>query len=566
MNSLKIGTRLALAFGIMLVLIALIAGVGLWRVQASSSSTQDLTNVRMHSERMIAEWSKNTALNAVRTLAGSRVNDPALLASFQAEMKVTTETINRLQKEVGERLTEEKGKALFKEITQRRSEYVTRRNQALEARAKGDTATADRFFASELEPLLNAYSKSVEDLLKFQKQLIDENATQLNDENTLGFWSLTGLSGGALLIGLILAGYITRSITLPLNQAVAFAQRVSDRDLTGTVQVKGADETAQLLQALKTMNDNLLSVLSEVRSGADSIATAAREIAAGNIDLSSRTEEQASSLAETAATMEELTTTVKQNADNARQADTLAESAVHVATRSGQAVGKVVETMGAITDASRKVVDIISVIDSIAFQTNILALNAAVEAARAGEQGKGFAVVASEVRTLAQRSAQAAREIKELIDRSVVITEEGNRLVDEAGKTMEETVVSISKLNDIMGEIKSASEEQSIGIQQVNQAVAQMDQVTQQNAALVQEASAASDSLQDQASGLAGLVGTFRIHPAAASVLPQGPAGGADRSGGHGSRLSAAQRHAGSHSLSAEPVPLSGKRPLTLEN
>lgn len=523
MNKLKIGTRLALAFALMLILIALIAGVGVWRVQGSSSATTDLINTRLANERMINEWSKLTALNAVRTLAGSKIQDADLLASFQADMKQTSQAIGVLQKAIGESITDPEAIELFKVIGERRADYVGKRNNALDERKKGNTEFADKFFANELEPLLDAYTQSVDNLLSYQKTLIDLRAGQLHRNNTLGFQLLLGLGILALIIGVVFAWLITRSITHPLRRAVGFAERVSNRDLTSDIQTQGSDETSQLLQALKRMNDNLLTVVTEVRSGADSIAVAAGQIAAGNVDLSSRTEEQASSLAETAATMEELTTTVKQNADNARQANTLAESAAQVAARSGQAVAKVVDTMGAITQSSRQVVDIIGVIDSIAFQTNILALNAAVEAARAGEQGKGFAVVASEVRSLAQRSAQAAREIKELIDRSVTITQEGNRLVAEAGSTMDDTVSSIRRLTDIMGEITSASQEQSIGIEQVNQAVAQMDQVTQQNAALVQEASAASDSLQDQASGLARLVATFKVHQGVAMALSTPP-------------------------------------------
>jgi methyl-accepting chemotaxis protein len=418
----------------------------------------------------------------------------------------------KVQKELRETLKDPKASAMFNAVLKKRADYRDARKTALEARKQGDEKTARQFFQNDMNGLLDDYVHSVEALLAYQQDLINKNGEKLHRNNALGFELLLGLGIAALVIGIVFAWRITRSITGPLRRAVDFAQTVSNRDLTGSIEVRGNDETSQLLQALQRMNQNLLSVVSEVRSGAESIAVAAGQIAAGNVDLSSRTEEQASSLAETAATMEELTTTVKQNADNARQANTLADTAAQVATRSGQAVAKVVDTMGAINASSRQVVDIISVIDSIAFQTNILALNAAVEAARAGEQGKGFAVVASEVRSLAQRSAQAAKEIKELIDRSVSITEEGNRLVAEAGNTMDETVSSIRRLTDIMGEITSASQEQSIGIEQVNQAVGQMDQVTQQNAALVQEASAASDSLQDQASGLARLVATFKVH------------------------------------------------------
>jgi methyl-accepting chemotaxis protein len=276
--------------------------------------------------------------------------------------------------------------------------------------------------------------------------------------------------------------------------------------------VRGKDETAELLQALRMMNQNLVGVISKVQSGSESIATASGEIASGNTDLSSRTEEQASSLAETAATMEQLTTTVQLNTDNARKANQLAGSASKVAVESGDVVGQVVETMSSIDQRAKQVADIITVIDGIAFQTNILALNAAVEAARAGEQGKGFAVVASEVRSLAQRSAQAAKEIKELIEMSVAATNQGNLLVGKAGQSMKETVDSIKQVVDIMEEIAAASEEQSTGIEQVNQAVMQMDQVTQQNAALVEEASVASQNMQAQAADLSRLVSTFKVN------------------------------------------------------
>lgn len=308
------------------------------------------------------------------------------------------------------------------------------------------------------------------------------------------------------------------------------AETVSSRDLTAVIEVHGTDETGTLLRALKQMNQSLIDVVLDVRLGADSIAAASSQISAGNVDLSSRTEEQASSLAETAATMEELTQTVRQNAENAEHANGLADDAARVAIKSGSVVAEVVNTMGKISQSSRQVAEIINVIDTIAFQTNILALNAAVEAARAGEQGRGFAVVATEVRALAQRSAAAAKEIKELIGNSVATTEAGNKLVAEAGTAMEETVASIRKVTDIMGDITSASQQQSIGIEQVNQAVSQMDQVTHQNAALVEEATAASSSLQEQASALAKLVATFKLDSGvmvtenqAAEHLPRAP-------------------------------------------
>ncbi|MGV8894820.1 MAG: methyl-accepting chemotaxis protein [Burkholderiaceae bacterium] len=319
------------------------------------------------------------------------------------------------------------------------------------------------------------------------------------------------LGGAAVVIGVFCALVITRSITVPLLGAVAVAQKVAAGELTSQVVVEGNDETSTLMQALKDMNESLVKTVSDVRSGTETITVASHQIAVGNADLSSRTESQASSLEETASAMEQLTGTVKQNADNARQANQLAASASSVALKGGSVVSQVVNTMGSIKESSRKIVDIIGVIDGIAFQTNILALNAAVEAARAGEQGRGFAVVASEVRNLAQRSAGAAKEIKQLIGDSVDKVDAGSKLVDEAGHTMGMIVNSIKHVADIMGEITAATEEQSHGIEEVNQAITQMDEMTQQNAALVEQAAAAAESMQDQAQKLAEAVSTFKL-------------------------------------------------------
>jgi methyl-accepting chemotaxis protein len=357
---------------------------------------------------------------------------------------------------------------------------------------------------------MDAMRKLVADIKGEESGLMGERA--MNAASLATTMSRTLIGGGiiAVVLGAAVAIWLARNITAPLGHAVNVAKRVAEGDLTARVEVRSKDETGQLMAALKDMNTSLLDIVTRVRAGTDAIATASTEINAGNQDLSSRTEQQASSLEETASSMEELTSTVKQNADNARQANQLAAMAAENAVRGGEVVAQVVSTMGSINESARRIADIIGVIDGIAFQTNILALNAAVEAARAGEQGRGFAVVAGEVRNLAQRSAAAAREIKDLIGDSVEKVETGSRLVDQAGATMEEVVGSVKRVSDIIGEIAAASDEQRSGIEQVNQAIVQMDQVTQQNAALVEQAAAAAEAMQDQAAGLAGLVGTFR--------------------------------------------------------
>ena len=310
----------------------------------------------------------------------------------------------------------------------------------------------------------------------------------------------------------IIMVWLVRSITTPLNEAVGIARIVAAGDLSTEIQVRGTDEIGTLLSSLKEMHDNLAAIVSKVRAGTDAIADASSEIAQGNLDLSARTEEQASSLEETASAMEELTSTVKQNGDSAGEASKLAATASVVATRGGEAVANVISTMGSINDSSKKIVDIIGVIDGIAFQTNILALNAAVEAARAGEQGRGFAVVASEVRNLAQRSAAAAKEIKTLIGNSVEQVEAGSKLVGQAGTTMDEVVASVKRVNGIITDIASASSEQNVGLDQINEAIAQMDAVTQQNAALVEQAAAAAEAMKQQAESLKDAVSVFKIH------------------------------------------------------
>jgi methyl-accepting chemotaxis protein len=359
---------------------------------------------------------------------------------------------------------------------------------------------------------LNTQARAeIEELVKLQ---LDIAKTEY-DNSLARYATIRNVSVAMIVLGVLLGVSVgvllMRSIVRPLNRAVAVANAVAVGDLTSRIDVTANDETGQLLHALKNMNEELSGLVHTVRVSADAIGTGTQQISAGNADLSQRTEEQASSLEETASSMEELTSTVRQNADNAKQANQLAAGASSVAVKGGEVVGQVVHTMTSINESSKKIVDIISVIDGIAFQTNILALNAAVEAARAGEQGRGFAVVASEVRSLAQRSAAAAKEIKALITDSVNKVDDGTRLVDEAGKTMEEIVASVKRVTDIMAEISAASQEQSSGIEQVNQAVTQMDEATQQNAALVEEAAAAAESMKEQAQTLTQAVSVFKI-------------------------------------------------------
>ena len=387
-------------------------------------------------------------------------------------------------------------------------------------RKDGEVQDATEFLLKETGPSLAAVLSALDAFVAYESKLASDAATDVEQVYRSSQILMLVLGIAGIAIGAGVAWFITRSITGPLNKAVDLAETVASGDLSSHIDAGSGDETGRLLNALRAMNDSLLNVVSQVRSGTDAISTASSEIAAGNLDLSSRTEHQASSLEETASSMEELTSTVKQNADNARQANTLAKSASEVASKGGSIVAQVVDTMGTINDSSRKIVDIIGVIDGIAFQTNILALNAAVEAARAGEQGRGFAVVASEVRNLAQRSAAAAREIKELINASVANVDTGSRLVNDAGQTMGDIVSSIQRVTDIMEEITSASQEQTLGIEQINAAIAQMDEVTQQNAALVEQAAAASQSMQEQAGNLATVVGFFKTGTHAVAAQP----------------------------------------------
>ncbi|MEO8599261.1 MAG: methyl-accepting chemotaxis protein, partial [bacterium] len=422
------------------------------------------------------------------------------------------QTISTVWGEYQAHINTQEDKTSADQFTENRQKLVTDGLQpAVAALRAGNAQLATQILNGPITQLVLPVEAGINALIKRQ---LDGAQKEFEKSQTIYRWVSLSCTAG-VLFGLLMAAivgiWLVRAISRPLEAAVKIARGVAAGDLTQQINVRSTDETGQLMQALKDMNDSLVQIAGDVRIGTDTIATASGQIAAGNMDLSSRTEQQASSLQETASSMEELTSTVQQNADNARQANQLAASASESATKGGAVVAQVVDTMASINDSSRKIVDIIGVIDGIAFQTNILALNAAVEAARAGEQGRGFAVVATEVRSLAHRSASAAKEIKTLIGDSVEKVDQGARLVDQAGVTMTEIIDSVKRVTDIMGEISSASQEQTSGIEQINQAISQMDQVTQQNAALVEEAAAAAASLEDQAGHLSQVVGIFKL-------------------------------------------------------
>ena len=525
-KNVKIGARLGMAFAAVLALTCGMTGVGIWELSRVAEAKDDMKHAALK-QTLADKWLEGIATNSVRTLAKAKSNDAADQQYFESEMKAVSKRITEISKELEPMIASEEGKRLFASVIASRKTYTDIRDAIFVLKTSGEANEAEvrNAIDGKLLPAMNAYLGSVQKVADFQESLFVDANARIDDVNAEARTLLLALGLAALAMGAALAWTLSRSITRPLNSAVRLAQTVAAGDLTATIDVGTKDEVGQLLEALKAMNASLLKTVTEVRSGTDTIATASKQIAAGNLDLSSRTEEQASSLEETASSMEELNVTVRQNADNARQANVLAEAASGVAAKGGVVIGQVVGTMGEINASARQIADIISVIDGIAFQTNILALNAAVEAARAGEQGRGFAVVATEVRSLAQRSAAAAKDIKTLIDNSVARVEAGSRLVNEAGATMQDIVDSVSRVTDIMSEISAATQEQTAGIDQINQAISQMDQVTQQNAALVEEAAAASEAMQDQAARLANVVSVFRIagseaQPAAAA-LPQ---------------------------------------------
>jgi len=507
--NLKIGPRLGFAFGLILILLVGVAVMGINNMSKTDDALHHIVDVNMKKMAYLEdmEGSVHIVARVIRTVA--MLSDENEATIQKKKIDEAREVYNAAFASLAKMPLDEAGKTFVARIKD--DQDVTRPlDDKFLAMAKIDKVSAVQFLLKEIGPTTTKWQDAMHEFTQLQREknkMDEEVAIEDYHSSRLLMLAFTVI---AMFAGAGIAWFVSRSITRPIDAAVKIAQTVAAGDLTSHIDVTSRDETGQLLHALKNMNKSLQNIVSQVRRGTDTIATASVQIASGNMDLSARTEQQASSLEETASSMEELTSTVKQNADNARQANSLARAASDVASKGGAVVLEVVGTMNSINESSRKIVDIISVIDSIAFQTNILALNAAVEAARAGEQGRGFAVVAAEVRNLAQRSAGAAKEIKILIGDSVEKVEAGTKLVDQAGATMDEVVESVKRVTDIISEITTANQEQTAGIEQINIAITEMDNVTQKNAALVEEAAAASEALQDQASNLAQVVSMFK--------------------------------------------------------
>ena len=519
LRSLRIGTRLAIGFGIILAMLIV------------ALAADNIVSTR-NREAMIAGLEVSNAKSALAAdikgalLEGGIAMRNIGLQSDLGAMKKEEEKVKALRKRFTEARDKLSGlgltdteKKILGDLSKLEQDTDAPFKEAIRLVTAFNSEDAIKLIATRIDPLNQQALAEINKLVEIQ-QAAAHKVLENTVESGRQLMNMLFLIGAvALVAGGAFAWTLTRSIVQPLRDAVLVARSVAAGELATEVKVNGTDEVSQLLQALRDMNDSLQKIVGDVRSGTDSINVASREIASGNADLSSRTEMQANALQETTHSMGQLTGTVKQNAESAKEANRLVISASGIAARGGNVVGQVVDTMGSIKESSRKIVDIIGVIDGIAFQTNILALNAAVEAARAGEQGRGFAVVAAEVRNLAQRSAGAAKEIKQLISDSVEKVDAGGKLVDDAGKTMDEIVAAVSQVADIMREITAASEEQSADIEEVNRAIAHMDEMTQQNAALVEQAAAAAQSMQDQASTLARAVSVFKmegIQPAAA--------------------------------------------------
>jgi len=527
LRTLRVGPRLGLGFGLILLITALTASIGIWRIQTLAADSERVSTVEMERQAQVERWAAGLRLNWVRTEAFLKAIDREYMDQLQANTEATTVDIEQTVQRIHTLVTDDAGKALLASVDAAHTAYTQRLAEIRELH-RGGEPNVPSLVDKDLRPLADKTLTALDALRQHMAQLLSASLQRSSSVAQTSEWILGACALAAIALGLALAALVTRSIVQPVQRSRQLAQAIAQGDLTYALEATGSDEPGQLLQALGAMQQQLAGIVGEVRRGAEGVATASAEIAHGNSDLSARTEQQASALEETSASMEELNSTVRQNADNARAANQLALKAQTVATQGGDVVAEVVRTMKGINDSSRKISDIIGVIDGIAFQTNILALNAAVEAARAGEQGRGFAVVASEVRSLAGRSADAAKEIKALIGASVERVEAGSALVDRAGNTMSEVVQAIGRVTEIVSEISAASQEQSQGVAQVGEAVTQMDQATQQNAALVEESAAAADGLKVQAAQLVHAVAVFRLsgapqaaHPATRPAAPQ---------------------------------------------
>jgi methyl-accepting chemotaxis protein len=515
-NNLKISLRLAISFG---VIIALLLGTAL--IALTRMNDLDQSAALMSSDLYPKSVAFNKLIMSLDTLEISMRNvliedDPKQVEAELAAMVGLKAANDQNLLQVGKILSSPKGKEMYISLRDKDAKYSAGLSAFTRLVAAGDKRGAAGLLHGSLRNDIREFREGMWQMTILGGQLMNKSSVEIHAQYLVGFTLIAGMAIAAILLAIAFACWVTRSITGPLAQAMQFAHTVAAGDLSSRIGYSARDETGRMIEALRDMNDGLADIVVKVRGSAQAIGIASTEIAAGNLDLSSRTEQQAGSLEETASAMEQLTATVRHNADNSRQASQLAESASKIAIEGGEMVGQVVQTMSRIDASSKKVVDIISVIDAIAFQTNILALNAAVEAARAGEQGRGFAVVASEVRGLAQRSAAAAKEIKALISDSVETVDVGMRLVQQAGMKMTTVVDSVRQVTDIVAEISAAGREQSVGIGEVNKAIVQMDQTTQQNAALVEQAAAAAQSMQDQAATLNGMVSVFRL----ADTLP----------------------------------------------
>jgi methyl-accepting chemotaxis protein len=510
-KNLPIGTRLALGFGVLLLLVTAALGLSGARFLNLNLALTQILDEDWVKARAVAEVDTLTRANARRTMELLLVTDTEQSQVVRAHIQKNKSRIDDALSTLDRLVRLDEGKKALAALKTDRAAYVASFSQVDRLVQAGDREAAVHKLLSETLPAIDRLQANVDALSSLQQRLADDAGADAQADIRRTLWTL-GSAGLAMLgLGAGAAWWLARSITQPISRAVAVAEAVAQGDLTAEVGSDARDETGRLLQALGGMTSSLRRVVDTVRQGSESIATGSGQIASGTADLSQRTEEQAANLEQTAASMEQLSATVRQSADAARNASHLAQKATETARAGGEVVAQVVTTMDDITSASRKIGDIIGVIDGIAFQTNILALNAAVEAARAGDHGRGFAVVASEVRGLAQRSAASAREIKSLIQASVEKVEAGSELVGSAGRTMQDVVAQVAQASEVFAQISAAADEQTKGIGQVNEAVTQLDQVTQQNAALVEESAAASDSLRVQATRLVESVRVFRL-------------------------------------------------------